>query len=85
MYTFCKGDLSSGVHGCDFGCTKSRIKKNLKQVARGVDVGHVDRTRINILCLHLLHFLRFNFLLLQVLYLLNFNPSLFSICVDFVF
>ena len=22
VYTFGKGNLSSGVHGCDFGCTK---------------------------------------------------------------
>ena len=47
MYTFGKGDLSNGVHGVDFGCTKSRIKENLKRVAWGLDVGHEDRTRIN--------------------------------------
>ena len=46
VYTFGKGDLSSGVHGCDFGCTKSRLKENLKRVAWGLDVGHKDRTRI---------------------------------------
>ena len=51
VYTFGKGDLSSGVHGCDFGYTKSRIKENLKRVAWGLDVGHEDRTRINLLCL----------------------------------
>ena len=48
VYTFGKGDLSSGVHGYDFGCTKSRIKENLKRVAWGLDVGHKDRTRINL-------------------------------------
>ena len=53
MYTFDKGDLSSGVHGCDFGCTKSRIKENLKRAAWGLDVGHEDRTRINLSCLRL--------------------------------
>ena len=26
MYTFGKGDLSSGVQGVDFGCTKSMVK-----------------------------------------------------------
>ena len=51
VYTFGKGDLSSGVHGCDFGCTKSMIKENLKRVAWGLDVGHEDRTRINLSCL----------------------------------
>ena len=56
MYTFGKGDLSSGVHGCDFGCTKSRIKENIKRVAWGLDVGHKDRTRINHLYLRLLSF-----------------------------
>ena len=53
MYTFGKGDLSSGVHGVDFECTKSRIKENLKRVAWGLDVGHEDRTRINLSCLRL--------------------------------
>ena len=53
VYTFGKGGLSSGVHVCDFGCTKSSIKKNLKRVAWGLDVGHEDRTRINLSCLRL--------------------------------
>ena len=38
------------------------IKENLKRVAWGLDVGHEDRTRINLLSLRLLYFLRFNFL-----------------------
>ena len=53
MYTFDKGNLSSGVHDCDFRCTKLRIKENLKRVAWGLDVGHEDRTRINLSCLRL--------------------------------
>ena len=53
VYTFGKGDLSNGVHVCDFGCTKSRIKKNLKRVAWGLNVGHEDRTRIYLSCLRL--------------------------------
>ena len=53
VYTFGKGDLSSGVHSVDFRCTKSRIKENLKRVAWGLDVGHEDRTRINLSCLRL--------------------------------
>ena len=57
MYTFDKGDLSSGVHGVNFGCTKSRIKENLKRVAWGLDVGHEDRTRINHTCLRMSNFL----------------------------
>ena len=56
LYTFGKGDLSSGVQGVDFGCTKSRLKENLKRVAWGLDVGHEDRTRINHSCLCLLNF-----------------------------
>ena len=56
MYTFGKGNLSSGVNGCDFGCTKSRIKENLKREAWGLDVGHEDRTRINLSCLRLPNF-----------------------------
>ena len=56
MYTFGKGDLSSGVHGVDFGCTKLRIKENLKRVSWGLDVGHEDQTRINLSCLRLFTF-----------------------------
>ena len=56
MYTFDKGNLSSGVHGVDFGCTKLRIKENLKRVAWELDVGHEDRTRINLSCLRLSKF-----------------------------
>ena len=41
-----KGCLSSGVQGVGFACIKSRIKKNLKRVAWGLDVGQEDRTRI---------------------------------------
>jgi len=26
LYTFGKGDLSSGIQGVDFGCTKSKVK-----------------------------------------------------------
>ena len=48
VYTFGKGDLSSGVHVVlILGC-KVKLKENLKRVAWGLDVGHKDRTRINL-------------------------------------
>ena len=37
-----------------FWVARSRIKENLKRVAWGLDVGHKDRTRINLVCLRLL-------------------------------
>ena len=37
---------------------QNKDKKNLKRVAWGLDVGHEDRTKMNLLCLRL-HFLRF--------------------------
>ena len=40
-------------------------KENLKRFAWGLDVGHKDRTRINLVCLRL-SFLRFVFLFMQV-------------------
>ena len=57
-----KGVLSSDVQVLVLGVSKSG-KKNLKRIAWGLDVGNKDRTRINLLCLRLLYFLRFNFLL----------------------
>jgi len=47
-----------------------RLKENLKRVAWGLDVGQEDRTRINLLCLRLLSFLRFISLLEGSLYLM---------------
>jgi len=38
---------------CWFWVYKSRIKENLKRVAWELDVGHEDRTTINLSCLHL--------------------------------
>jgi len=55
------------------GVQSQRIKENLKRVAWGLDVGHEDRTRINLSYLRLFYFLIFNFLLLQVLYFCNAN------------
>ena len=49
-------DLSSGLQGVDFGCTKSKVKGKSQGVAWGLDVGHEDRTRINLSCLRLLNF-----------------------------
>jgi len=37
LYTFGKGDLSSGVQGVDFGCTKSKVKE--KSQASGLGTG----------------------------------------------
>ena len=37
MYTFGKGDLSSGIKGVDFGCTKSKVKG--KSQAGGLGTG----------------------------------------------
>ena len=37
LYTFDKGDLSSGVQGVDFGCTKSKDKG--KSQAGGLGTG----------------------------------------------
>ena len=59
MSTFCKGDLLSGIHGVDFGCTKSKVKEKSQAGGLGLDVGQENRTRINLLCLRLLSFLRF--------------------------
>jgi len=58
--------LSSGVQVLVLGVSKSG-KENLKRIAWG-DVGHKDRTRINLLSLRL-HFFEFylmNFYFLQV-------------------
>ena len=41
------------------GVQNQRLKENLKRVAWGLDVCQEDRTRINLLCLRLLSFLRF--------------------------
>ena len=62
-----KGVLSSGVQVLFLGVSKSG-KENLKRIAWGLDVGHKDRTRINLLSLRL-HFSEFclvNFHFLQV-------------------
>ena len=37
MYTFGKEDLSSGIKGADFGCTKSKVKG--KSQAGGLGTG----------------------------------------------
>ena len=37
MYTFDKGDLSSGIQGIDFECTKSKVKG--KSQAGGLGTG----------------------------------------------
>jgi len=37
LYTFGKGDLSSGIQGVDFGCTKSKVKG--KSQASGLGTG----------------------------------------------
>jgi len=37
LYTFGKGDLSSGIQGIDFGCTKSKVKG--KSQAGGLGTG----------------------------------------------
>ena len=39
------------------GVQNQRLKKNLKPVAWGLDVGQEDRTKINYLCLRLIYFL----------------------------
>ena len=54
---------------CLFWMYKIKDKENLKRVAWGLDVGQEDRTRINLLCLRLLSFLRFISLLVSSLYL----------------
>ena len=41
------------------GVQNQKLKENLTWVAWGLDVGQEDRTRINLLCLHFLSFLRF--------------------------
>ena len=41
------------------GVQNQRLKENLKRVAWGLDVGREDRTRINLLCLRLIYFLKF--------------------------
>jgi len=37
LYTFGKGDLSSGIQGADFGCTKQKVKR--KSQAGGLGTG----------------------------------------------
>ena len=64
MYTFGEGDLSSGVHVVILG-VQNQVKEKSQAGGLGLDVGHKDRTRINLSCLRL-HFLRFDFLYLQV-------------------
>ena len=50
-----KGVLSSSVQVLVLGVSKSG-ENNLKRISWGLDVGHKDRTRLNLLSLHLLFF-----------------------------
>ena len=80
-----KGILSSGVLVLVLCVSKLRMKK-LKRIAWGLDVGHKNRTRINLLSLHLLfsEFYLVNFYFLQVVLFKKFintiHPSS-SVCV----
>ena len=65
MYTLGEGCSTSGIHVVLILGGKVKLKENLKRVAWGLDVGHKDRTRINLVCLRL-SFLRFVFLFMQV-------------------
>ena len=67
--------LSSGVQVLVLGVSKSG-KEYLKRFAWGLDVGHKDRTRINLLSLRLLNFYKFylvNFYFLVVSFKLFIN------------
>jgi len=72
-----KGILSSGVQVLVLGVSKSGME-NLKQIAWGLDVVHKDRTRINLLSLHLnfSEFYLVNFYFLQVVLFKKFINSI---------
>ena len=80
LYTFGKRDLSSGIQGVDFGCTKSKVKGKSQAGGLGTGCRSKRPNQDKLLCLCLLSFLRL-FPFVQV-YILTLIILCFNICID---
>ena len=57
LYTFGKGDLSSGIKGIDFGCTKLKVKGKSQAGSLGTGCGSKGPNQDKYFCLRLIYFL----------------------------
>ena len=81
MYTFDKGDLSSGIQGVDFGCTKLKVKGKSQagSLGTGCRPRGPNQDKSFVFAFDLLSVIYFLFL---EVYILTLIILCFSICVD---